>query len=585
MPAPSTRTPGRLFVAAALATIALLAGCGSSHGSGTQADPATATPASAPLYAGAIVRPSGQLKDGALAVGRALSHEADPYLRLLEALQTPGSPKLDFNRDVAPWLGQKAGVFLDSLDNSGSLLSLLEQGLLHGSGATVAFPFGRSLAQGAFVLDTTDAGKAQSFLHSQAAHAGAHNINYRGVTFEVTSDGVAFALVSRFAVIGSEAGVHAVIDTTLGGPSLAHAPGYSKLLAAAPAGALANVYANPAVPGASPAASGVASPAPSGPSSSQSFSGLLGVLAGKRVVLVSAVPSITAISLDVDTLATASPGTEEGLLPSGPEAARALGELPGESWLALGLSHVGAGLAGDVQGLRALTSLAGAGSGEGSSSGLVSLGGLLNGLLKPLGVLSADTPEARRDFTSWMGSGGIFASGSGLLELKAAVVINSNSPALSRAAVGKLGAALHKSGASVQPASIPGTDASVEVRLSGLPLALDIANARTASGQTKFILGLGAMSVTGALNPSTTLSGAASTTAAEAALGEGIAPSLMVDFPTLVSLLEAVGLTEAPPISQFVPYLRAVTTLDGGGKSLGGGIDRFRLVLGLRPAG
>ena len=45
------------------------------------------------------------------------------------------------------------------------------------------------------------------------------------------------------------------------------------------------------------------------------------------------------------------------------------------------------------------------------------------------------------------------------------------------------------------------------------------------------------------------------------------------------------GLSEDPTISKFVPYLRTLTTLAGGGKSLGGGIERFRLVLGLQRTG
>ena len=70
------------------------------------------------------------------------------------------------------------------------------------------------------------------------------------------------------------------------------------------------------------------------------------------------------------------------------------------------------------------------------------------------------------------------------------------------------------------------------------------------------------------------------------ALGEGIEPSLIVDFPTLLGLLEGVGLSEDPSISKLVPYLRSATTLAGGGRQLGGELERFRLVLGLqRTAG
>ncbi len=96
------------------------------------------------------------------------------------------------------------------------------------------------------------------------------------------------------------------------------------------------------------------------------------------------------------------------------------------------------------------------------------------------------------------------------------------------------------------------------------------------------MIGLSEASVAAALNPPSTLSSSASYSAASAALGEGFEPSLIVDFPTFLGLLEGVGLNEDPTISKFVPYLRTLTTLAGGGKSLGGGVERLRLVLGLQ---
>jgi len=146
-------------------------------------------------------------------------------------------------------------------------------------------------------------------------------------------------------------------------------------------------------------------------------------------------------------------------------------------------------------------------------------------------------------------------------------------------------AVLSKTGGTVQPVSIPGTDAAISARVNGLPVELDIANGRSTSGQTKFVIGLGEASVQDALHPSSTLSSAASSSVAATALGEGARPSLTVDFPTLLSLLEGVGLSEDPSISKAVPYLRSLTTLAGGGKSLSGGIERFRLVLGLQQTG
>ncbi|HTD08125.1 MAG TPA: DUF3352 domain-containing protein [Solirubrobacteraceae bacterium] len=552
-----------------------LAGCGSSSPSGTSADPASAVPAAAALYAGATVRPEGQLHTAALAAGKALTHQANPYLRLLSALQTPGSPQLNYEHEVAPWLGPHAAIFLSSLSSSSSaLLSLVNQGLLGGS-APSAFPFATGGVQGAIVLDTSNPSKALAFLDTQAHHAGAHASSYRGISYETSSAGIAFALVKRFAVIGSVAGIHSVIDTTLGGSSLAQAAGYAKLLAAAPTNALAHIYTSPA----STIEVGKA----------EGTSGLLALLAGGREANISLVPTASTLTFDADTLAASlapSTGPSGGLLAVDPQGAQALGELPGESWLAIGLGHLSTTITQDVQGLQSLGSLMStlSGSGPESNAGL-SLSGILGGMITPLSALGANTSQAKADFASWMGSAGIFASGSSLLELRAAVVISSNNPTRSRAAVAELAKQLRKGGASANSVSIPGTEAATVARVSGLPVALDIAAGRDAAGQAKFVLGIGEASVAAALHPSGTLSSSATGSAAASALGEGAQPSLVVNFPTMLGLLEGLGLTESPSISKLMPYLRSLSTLAGGGHALGGGVERFKLALGLQPTG
>jgi hypothetical protein len=550
-----------------------LTGCGSSSPAGTSADPASVVPSSAALYAGATVRPAGAQATAALAAGKALTHQANPYLRLLATLQTPGAPQLSYAKEVSPWLGPHAGIFLTSLSGSSStLLSLVKQGLLGGT-ASSAFPFGSGGVQGAIVLDTSNLAKARSFVQGLAQHAGAHGTSYKGTAYESTSAGVAFGVVQRFAVIGSEAGMHGVIETAAGAGSLERSSGYAKLLAAAPSNALAHVYTSPAK------SSGQTAGA-------EASSGLLALLAGSREANISLIPTSSAsaesLTIDADTLA-ATGGGSGGLLAADPEGAKALSELPGGSWLAIGLGHLSTTIGEDVQGLQSLTSLASTlgGAGPESTTGL-SLGGLIQGLLAPLGVLGSDTPAAKKDFASWMGSGGVFAGGANLLELKGAVVISSKDPALSRAAVSELSAELRKAGGSVAPTRIAGTEAAAAARLSGLPVVLDIAAGHDAAGQAKFVIGIGEASVQAALDPTSTMAQGASSEAAKSALGEGAQPSMILDLPTLLSLLEGVGLTEAPSISKFIPYLRSVTTLTGGGHGLGNEVERFKLVLGLQ---
>jgi hypothetical protein len=570
-------------LASLLAAVSLAAtGCGSGA-SGSSIDPARAVPASAPLYAGAYVRPTGELQSGASAAGRNLTHQADPYLRLLEALQTPGSSALDYKRDIAPWLGPRAGVFLTATGASEEtavdrLLTLVEHGLLGSGSSSGAFPFAAHSVEGAIVLDTRDSAKARSFLTQLASRAGAHTSSYRGSSYQVNANGIAFAIVAKLAVIGTESGVRAVIDTTAGGPSLAHNSDYAKLQAVAPAGTLANIYANA---GAFGGGAGAAKQA-----SMSAFS----ALAGGGLVNVSLVPSGSSIALDADALQTSTDtgASAGGLFSAGAQAAQAAAELPGESWLAVGLGDVGGTLGADVNAIQGIASLgssltaAGAGS---ESAGGISVKGLLEGILTPLRALGSNGARTRSEFASWMGSAGLFASGTGLLELRGGVVIDSKDAARSRAAVGELGSLLRGEGASVQSAKLPGTEAAVAARLSGLPVVLDIAAGTDASGHPKFVIGLGEQSIEAALRPSSTMSGSAPYSAAGAALGEGIQPSVIIDFPTLLGLLEGVGLSEDPSVAPFVPYLRSLSTLSGGSRTLGNGIERFRLVLGLQAAG
>jgi hypothetical protein len=608
-PRPRRRVAALAPLLALAAAVFALAGCGSSSSPGSSADPASVVPASAPLYVGVVVRPSGSLKSSATAAATTLTHQPDSYARLAAVLQAPGSPPLTFSHDLAPWLGTNAGIFLSSLSTSSAATTQLQQLLgevLQGGVSTTpsAWPFASGL-QGAIVLDTSDSSKAASFISTEAGHAGAHPASYRGVDYQATSGGEAFGIVDRLAVLGTVTGLHSVIDTSLGGPALVHAADYSKLLSSAPSGALAHVYSNPTVAGASASSgAGSASAAASGATGAQGLGGLVGLLGGARTLNLSLVPSSNSIALDVDSLLPDSPPAPSasstvagggGLTGSAAAGAQALSELPGESWLAAGLGNAGTTFSGDVQALHGLASLigslgsssssgAGATSEESSASGF-DVKGLLEGILAPLSALSAPGAQSQHDFLSWMSSAGLFASGSGIVNLRGGIVLGSNNPSLSKAAVAKLGAALGKTGGSVQSISIPGTDAAISARVNGLPVELDIANGVGAGGKTKFVIGLGEASVQDALKPSSTLLSAASTSTAAGTLGEGIRPSAIVEFAPLLSLLEGVGLSEDPSISHVLPYLRSLSTLVGGGKSLGGGIERYRLVAGLQSSG
>jgi hypothetical protein len=547
-------SPLRLpFAALALLAVgATLAGCGSS---GTNADPATVTPATAPLYAKLAVKPSGGSSGAASSAAKTLTHLAEPYGSVAQALLSAEGAHVEFKRDIEPWVGNDAAVFITSLDtsklpqNASSLQTLLEGGLTGAASSLGAGAFSSSGTQGAIVLNTSDVGKARSFLEERAHEQQAHTVSYRGTSYQVSASGAAEGIVKDFAVIGSESGLKSVIDTSLGGPAITSASGY----AAPPADAIASAYVQPealvkVVHGSSGA-------------TSQGVSLLGRLFAGSQSASLSVTPTAKSISLQGEVH---SAGGSTPLF--GQEGAKALGELPGGAWLAAGVGNTGANLPSALALLHGVASF-------GTSTVFASFGG--PSIEKLFQALDSPSAKLQQDFGTWAGSGGMFVSGTGLFNLEAALVISSSDPTASRAAVGKLAKLMQSAGAVVSNASIPGTDAAVSVKLQGFPAVIFIAN-----GQGKFVLGLGQQSVQGALTPSSTLATSPAYAGATSELGGGIEPSLIVEFPTLLGFLEGLGLTQSPGVSNLVPYFKSLGTLSAGATSQGG-VEHFRVVLGL----
>ena len=573
------RPHAAVAVACALA-LAMLAGCGGSSSPGTSADPAGVVPAGAPIYIGAIVRPTGSLQTETLAAGRALTGKSDPFGRLVSVLQTPGAPALDYDHDVAPWLGPNAGMFITSLGSASSIEGLLEQGLgagASGSAQTGAWPFGPGGAKGAIVLDTSDLKSAESFVAQEAAHVNAHSRSYRGVSYQASSDGDAFAVVKRFVVLGSEAAVQAVIDTAQGGAPLTSNTTYGRLVSVAPSDALGHVYASAA---ATLAGAAINASHPGLPS-------LLGTLAGTSPLNASLVPAAGSLALDADVGAQAGRAahTPSGLVRAAAKGGPAFRALPGNSWLAAGLGE-GASAGSNLRALQGVLSyastLGGQAAAEAAASPQVTLSvrGLIEGVLAPLKALT----ERGRSATSWMRDAAIFASGTTVLELKAAITIDSSSAAAARAAVASMATALHGQGAEATPTTISGTEAAVEAKVSGLPVTLAIAAGRGAGGQPKLVIGVSSTSVQDALHPASTMASSSALTSAQSALGAGVTPSMSVNVVSLTGLLEGIGLGEDPTIAPFASYLHGSTQLSGGGATPAPGIERLRVVLGLKPA-
>lgn len=555
-----------LTAAGAALSLAACGSGGSSHSTGGTADPATVAPATAPIYMSAAVKPEGALARATRADSKALARVKEPFAQIVQALEGSGQlPHVDYAKEIKPWLGQSAGLFLTSIAPLEGLGQTLGQSLGGGSisveallGAVERGLLSAKGLQGALVLDATDLQQARAFVEKLAKSRGAHATSFRGNGYDVDGEGVAEGIVGKFVVIGSEEGLHEAIETRLGGPSLAQQSAYAKLAAKGrPSATLLSLFVN---------SESVATTAGAGKGEAGSTLGLLQLLPGEpRQIRASVLPESHALSVDVDMLSPSSSAAEKGASDT-EAAAKLFGELPSGSWLALGAGDVGAHIQSYVNAFGGIVSLAG-------KSLLSSFGGpALEALVKHL----ADNPAGLRQiFGGWAGPAGVFVAGTGLFDLQAGLVVASNSPGGPRTALTRLGAALQAAGASVSNTSIPGAEAALLIKITGLPVVLD-----AGANASRFALGIGTASVAGALTPTSTLSQSSTYKEASSALG-GAKPAVLLQFPTMVSFIEALGLGESPSLSGAMPYLRSLGTLSGGWQQLGGSITRLHLVVGL----
>ncbi len=468
----------------------------------------------------------------------------DPFGTLIKNAESSAKYPFNFKTDIDPWLGSMVAFFITTFGKQGASGSMLN-GVLGGKVSTSSFGNG---VNGALVIDTTDADKAQDFLNKDAQHSGAHKASYRDVDYMVTSDGTAEGIVDGFAVIGSQDGFRAVVDTEKGKPPLSDAVAFTRLHSAEPATTLANVWVN---------LDGILSSvqATESGASVQDLAlvrMLLGAIGLHSFDVALGVPSNHSLALDVIAPSSASSTKAAGSSPSGSQV---LEELPGDSWLALGVSHFGTDA---NQALSVLGTLANVGGAN---------------LQQSLSALSAAGFDVQKDLFSWMGGAGLFVRGTTPSTLQAGIVIDSTDPAASRNAVLKLGQLLQAAGLQVSSPSLPDTDAAFQVQAGSFPLVV-------ASGESKFVIGLGDASVASSLGPRGTLASSQQYATAKAALGTDVSPSLLLNFQTLATVLDGLGVSNSATISSAMPTLEKLGLLVAGGHTEGATVQD-RVVLDL----
>jgi hypothetical protein len=219
---PGRMKPRLLFAAlAAATTLAVLAGCG---GGSSSSDVASLAPPGVPVFVQGDLRPEGELKANVNAIAKQVAGVGNLGEFVAEELESAAAGEgesLDFEKEVAPWLGDHGGVFFEQLEEGNEF-----------SGTGV-------------LIESTDTGATQEFIDkrvkqsSDPYRAG----SYEGIDFQIGgSEEHAIGVVGEFLVIAEGQKVFEEVVDASNGEALGDEDSFSKAISAASDGSIADVF-------------------------------------------------------------------------------------------------------------------------------------------------------------------------------------------------------------------------------------------------------------------------------------------------------------------------------------------------------
>ena len=517
-----------VLLSLALVATALLSACGAGGGSGAGADPAAAVPKGVPFYAEVVLRPQGGVRDDALAAAGKVLHTSDPAAKIRtliqEAISSDGA-KVDFAKDVDPWLGERAGVWFSMPARAGG-----EPG-------------------GAVAVAVKDADLAQAKIDELAKRNG-EKLTPRSSgshSYEVSSDGTAVAVEGDYAFVGTEGEVKRGL-ATLDGDGLAEEDRYVNAVKPLTSDRLAHSFLD------------LKTLFDAAIRSDPSAASQLGPFRGALTTLMAGGPQVTSFSATGDRLTLETVMKSGGIAGQlgaliGVEASPLLGELPGDAWGAVAVPKLGPSL-------RTLwTGLAGVIGGPAAAQQLRQQYGI----------------DLEQDVFSWIGDTGVFARGTTPDTVEGALVISATDEAKATTAFGKIvGLARTRGGLDPQPVRLDGADAAFSMDLPDAPKPLVLAR-----GNGRVVAGYGAAAAAAGLSAANTLRDSEAMGLGKDALDGTAEPAMLAAVAPVLGLIEASGASGDPDWEKAKPYLQAFDVLTGGSKQDGDTV-RSRLVAGLK---
>jgi uncharacterized protein DUF3352 len=496
------------------------AGCGSSGSTST--DPAGIAPPDSPVFIEAAVRPGGSLKSNVDSLAQNVAGIGNVGAKIVTELEKAASAdgeSFDYAKEVEPWLGEKAGLFLVGYD-------------------------GDNFSGYGVVLPTSDTSATQEFIDKQAKSSSgepAKDGSFEGVDYKVESDdGTTLGVIEDFLVIAQDEGTFKEAVEASKGESLADVERFSKAVSGAPSDSLADVYAD--IGGLIKQSGG------SVDSQALTFLDAAGIDPREATATASVVPGSDQIEVDFSTDLT-------GDNPPSGDASDLLGSLPAESFAAFVSPDFGKGLG------EAIDNIDAAG---------------IPGQVPPH-KLKSTLQEAGIDLDQIAGSigdVGVFAEGSGKSSLGGAVVLTTKEASEATNTVSNIGLLLraaHTPGVT----AISGKASGFSIRSSELgkkPIVVAAEGERIAIGY-----GLPA-ALQGLAESGQALSGAPDYKEAVSALG-GTPITGFVDGPATLRLVESFVPPSETGFQEAKPYLAKASFVAVGG-GVENGLSTAKLIVG-----
>ncbi|MEA2347869.1 MAG: hypothetical protein QOG62_1656 [Thermoleophilaceae bacterium] len=503
---------------ASTATCALLAltGCFGPAGSG-DTDPATIAPATTPVLLEATVDPEGDQETAVRALlakfpgGDSAASGGFISSLIQDGLTAAGAP-INYAEDIQPWLGQKASLFVTGVNADSTEPEV------------------------ALVLSTTDAGQAEAAL--QKAFPGGTEKTVEGVKYRLGPQGdLAVGVVDNFVVIGTPTAYTSVIAASKGN-SLSESDTYDNAVSALPESRIAAFFVDPkALVSLTAGSAGIGGPE----------------MAAQQAALNDIKPVVGSVSADANGIVVDSATTKvPGMVVPQP-GTDVLGDLPGDSGVALGIPDLGA---------SAKASLTQAGSSAGMDPDMINSIAKSQFGIDALGMLD------------WIGNTGIFVSGKSLSDAGGGLVIQSKDPAASADSLKQIQGFLgDQKDVSLGKAQVDG-DAGFSIESKDLPAPVVVEQRGSA-----LAIALGAASAEAALGTDDRLSANPAYQAAVARLGADYDPSMYVGLgPLLDFAVKNFGLDKDPTFAAVAAYLTPLTDMTAGGRVDGETLlSRFRI--------